>query len=279
MTGEESLIFRGENATAFAVSIAPGEGKRPTPVHLDPDADILSFPTIYCGQRRKFNKKSGIKDADIVKSETRNYDRRCCRPDKILHTFKRTYNERVWKQLFTAKRRTKGKSRVTVREALSPEFIAKLIEQDEGYTVFKKVKCTPAYWQAVMKKVVSMVRQLGKCAFFVTFSAAETKWGELLVALKKIVKGQEVTEEEAKLLGFEEKAEMIGLDPVTCMTHFNHRFASLMKFLIKPKNGIFSPHEVLDWFCRLEFQMRGSPHVHCLFWLKDAPTYKRGNKK
>ena len=29
--------------------------------------------------------------------------------------------------------------------------------------------------------------------------------------------------------------------------------------------------EVIDFFWRIEFQLRGSPHVHSLWWIKDAP--------
>ena len=29
--------------------------------------------------------------------------------------------------------------------------------------------------------------------------------------------------------------------------------------------------EIQDFFYRVEFQQRGSPHIHALFWVKDAP--------
>ena len=31
--------------------------------------------------------------------------------------------------------------------------------------------------------------------------------------------------------------------------------------------------EVVDFFYRVEFQQRGWPHIHCLFWIKDAPKF------
>jgi hypothetical protein len=31
--------------------------------------------------------------------------------------------------------------------------------------------------------------------------------------------------------------------------------------------------EVVDFFYRVEFQQRGSPHIHGLFWIKNAPEY------
>jgi len=121
-----------------------------------------------------------------------------------------------------------------------------------------------------------MIRQIGKCAFFITLSAAEAKWPELLAMLSKIVKNKEITEEEAMNLTDEEKAELIRSDPVTCMTHFNKRFNSLKTILFTHKNGLFDPYELAEWFVRLEFQMRGSPHVHGLFWINDAPVYDEG---
>ena len=30
--------------------------------------------------------------------------------------------------------------------------------------------------------------------------------------------------------------------------------------------------ELLDFFWRIEFQLRGSPHVHSMWWIKDAPN-------
>ena len=31
--------------------------------------------------------------------------------------------------------------------------------------------------------------------------------------------------------------------------------------------------EIVDYAIRVEFQARGSPHAHCVLWVKDAPTY------
>ena len=33
--------------------------------------------------------------------------------------------------------------------------------------------------------------------------------------------------------------------------------------------------EIVDCFYRVEFQQRGSPHIHALFWVKDAPHYEQ----
>ena len=32
--------------------------------------------------------------------------------------------------------------------------------------------------------------------------------------------------------------------------------------------------EIKDYFWRVEFQQRGSPHIHSLWWVEDAPDIK-----
>jgi hypothetical protein len=31
--------------------------------------------------------------------------------------------------------------------------------------------------------------------------------------------------------------------------------------------------KIADWFYRVEYQQRGSPHIHMLIWLENAPTF------
>jgi hypothetical protein len=44
--------------------------------------------------------------------------------------------------------------------------------------------------------------------------------------------------------------------------------------LVKPIGGVFSPLSVTDWYCRYEFQLRGSLHTHMLIWIPEAPKFK-----
>ena len=32
--------------------------------------------------------------------------------------------------------------------------------------------------------------------------------------------------------------------------------------------------EIVDYNIRIEFQARGSPHAHCVLWVKDAPQFE-----
>ena len=37
--------------------------------------------------------------------------------------------------------------------------------------------------------------------------------------------------------------------------------------------------EIADYFYRVEFQQRGSPHILGLFWIKDAPQYEKDSNE
>ena len=63
---------------------------------------------------------------------------------------------------------------------------------------------------------------------------------------------------------------MIQSDPVTCARHFDYQINNLRNFLLcnaEPLGKIF------DWFYRVEYQQRGSPHIHMLIWLENAPEF------
>ena len=60
------------------LTFAPGEGQHPISVFHDPDAEYLSFPTIFCGQRRASDKErnSSVHYTEICRYELRSVDRR-----------------------------------------------------------------------------------------------------------------------------------------------------------------------------------------------------------
>lgn len=155
---------------------------------------------------------------------------------------------------------------------LNEEFLDNLIQHNHGYRFLKTFPSSPSYWEKEQVRMLASIRQLGMPTFFITLSAAETRWPELLKNLAKNVDDKEISLEEADKLSFDEKARLIQLDPVTCARYFEHRMRTLLK-LFKSRKGIFGENHMVDYHYRIEFQQRGSPHLHGLFWLKNAPQY------
>jgi hypothetical protein len=122
-----------------------------------------------------------------------------------------------------------------------------------------------------------MIRQLGIPTFFLTLSAAESNWPELLIALKHTADEELWTEEQVmNELSLEEKHDLIRNDPVTCARYFDHLMKAMFGFL-RSEGSPFVQHEtkypLVDSYQRTEFQHRGSPHTHNLLWLKGSPVF------
>jgi len=105
-------------------------------------------------------------------------------------------------------------------------FIDSLVQHDDGFHILKGLRS--AHWEAEKKKVIAMTRQFGLPTFFITLSAAESKWNELLVILSLLLDSRDITEEEAAALSCSEKARLIRSDPVTCCRYFDYRFRQLI---------------------------------------------------
>ena len=74
-------------------------------------------------------------------------------------------------------------------------------------------------------------------------------------------------------MSWSEKCQLISKDPGTCAHYFSNRVQKFFKHILK------SPHSPLgilaNSFYRVEFQHRGSPHIHSLLWIKNAPHYEK----
>jgi hypothetical protein len=124
--------------------------------------------------------------------------------------------------------------------------------------------------------LIFKLNNLGCPTCFLSLSAAETQWESLLIQLSKCVNNKDITEEEAKNLSFDQKIKLIKADPVTCCQFFDNKIKEMFT-LLKVKNGIFLKYDLEDYFYKVEFQQRGSPHIHSLLWLNNSPKYDVNN--
>jgi len=253
--------------------IAPGEGQTPLPIFMDKNCIQLAFPTIWFGHPRGVP-PPGIRLSleDYINSEIRRYDRRCCRNDYLLCQHKIAQVLQMMKQANIVMRKSAQTNNITASQVMNKEFIDNAVNSDNAYRFLASIIGSPPYWENQKKRALAMVRQLGGFHLFITLTAAETHWNELLVILKKTVDKVDITEEDASKMEFEEKARLISEDPVTCSQYFNHRVRELFKTW-KTKNGPFRNYKILHRYFRIEFQHRGSPHVHLVLWIEDAPIF------
>jgi hypothetical protein len=100
--------------------------------------------------------------------------------------------------------------------------------------------------------------------FFLTLSAADTIWPDFARGCDPTL-----TMEQCRNLSFAERRRYLNQNPDVSARHFSRRFKA---FFDKVLMGKAKPlGEIIDYFWRVEFQQRGSPHIHCLLWIEDAP--------
>ena len=122
------------------------------------------------------------------------------------------------------------------------------------------------------KDLFATIRQLGPATLFCNFSSAETQWIHLLQILDQLVDHKQYTDDELENLNWEEKCRLIQTDPVTCARHFDYQVNQfLTNFLLSSAEPL---ETISDWFYRVEYQQRGSPHIHMLIWLDRAPEFQ-----
>ena len=117
---------------------------------------------------------------------------------------------------------------------------------------------TRQFWFKQKSRLVAMVDTLGLPTVFFTHSAADLQWPEL-----------------ARLLGVEDPAtstarsKAVVENPCLADWFFYQRIVKFMDFFYK---GVL---KAKDYWLRFEYQHRGSPHVHGVAWLEDAPDVEK----
>ena len=259
------------------LSFAPGEGNRPLGIFMYKDSEFLSFPTIYCGKRQADNseRRVPVHYSTMCKWELRSQDRRVAMSvPNIFYKLKKLQIRQIQgsASLSLRKCKTKGKT-YRAGDLKSENSVNKLINLDEGFRVFRNLRGSPPYFERCKKDLFAVIRQLGNPTWFCSFSAAETRWIHLIKILARLIDNKDYTDDEVTQMTWQKKSELIQKDLVTCARNFEHMVQLFIHDFIKSSCQPIG--EVIDFFYCVEFQQRGSPHIHGLFWIKNASEYGR----
>jgi hypothetical protein len=95
--------------------------------------------------------------------------------------------------------------------------------------------------------------------WFVTLSSADLYWPEFWKAIYP-----ESTMEECKSFSYEERQKSLRDNPAMACRMFRSRIDNILKYIIKGDSHPIG--YLVDWWFRIEFQNRGSLHVHAILW-------------
>ena len=162
-----------------------------------------------------------------------------------------------------------------MKDILDHSQRCQIVNLDEGFPIFQTIHKPSAYLENRKKDAFAMIRQLGFHFLFISQSATENKWPELLQTLGQLHDNVTYTHEEINAMNCDTIFRMVKSDPVTVVCYFDHRFQWFLHQAVK------SPHnpipKVINYFTRIEFASRCSIHVHWFAYYKDAPEYGEEN--
>ena len=258
-------------------NVAPGENQKPVSVFREDNGEAMAFPVQFpTGQNTlKSERQVKLSPSKYFNARLLNVDTRFASDTQyIFFAQYLTELSQMTSSISIAMRQGGAKTRdgrkVTADMLADKDQLRTIVNSDQGFRFMQSLRGSPQYWKQTMNELFAMLRQLSLPTFFATFSCAElSRWPEVIEA---------IIEQEGKTIDFEsltwqEKCAIIRKNPVTAVRMFDHRVKAFIKDIIcGPSNPI---GEVVDYFYRVEFQQRGAPHIHCLFWIKDAPAFDK----
>ena len=255
------------------VSIAPAEGQKPLFIMSDPNFELMCNPDKFCYGEGGFGKKRQRKITyrKYFNARLQDIDGRFARD--LDYLFVAQYiveckqvlddgNNFAWRQ--------KPTQQITASQVKGRSFMSDNVRNDKAYRFLKNVRGSPPYYQRTFYDLLAMIRQLGTPTWFFTLSAADMKWPDMIQIIARQY-GVCYSDEDVAALSFDEKSNWLRRNPVTAARHFQYRLNSFFQDVLKSKAKPLG--EIVDYAIRVEFQSRGSPHAHCVLWVKDAPKY------
>nr|XP_057908359.1 uncharacterized protein LOC131104820 [Doryrhamphus excisus] len=252
------------------LNVAPAEGNNPVRLLSDHSNEARCFPVLFPRGRFTFH-------------DTRQYRLTASRyfNNRVMHADKR-FGQNVeyifYAQYLCELLQVVSSISIALRKGIAglvakmakdlltnDESLKTLLECDQGYRFLKPIRGTPAFWQSTQRDILACVRQLGVPTWFCSFSSADLRWQNLLDCALR----QEGRTQTAAELEWADRCDLLRRNPVTAARMFDFRWHVFLKEVIMSLSQPIG--KVVDYFYRVEFQQRGSPHVHCLFWVDKAP--------
>ena len=272
--GSTVTCMQFESPDEVAFSIAPGQNSIPKFILMDEDFEVLAFPNLFPYGKFGFNiSQPRIRDLNLrryVNQRLLNRDFRFSQSSEYIFAFQ--YATEL-KQLRTdmsmaLKRQTADGRKLTAADMRNCDKVKSMIYKDVAYKFMRNVRGTPAYWQVQLYDTLAMLRTFGTPTWFLTLSPAEFMWPEFLQAVGKKI-GRNWSEEDVLQMDWITKAEYFRQNPVPVDQMFQSRVESFFSDYLLSKAAPLG--HITEYVQKIEFQVRGTPHAHCLLWVKDAP--------
>ena len=235
----------------------------------DDDWDINAFPSLFPTGKYglKYDREKPLTPQNYFQLRLMSCDKRFAQ--STPYVFASTYY--VERNALESKINISyQKGRVTGGKVENPE---------DAFSVFEKLPGTPKYWQQKRYELLAKLEQLGPFQFFFTLSCADKRWDENWTSIFG-QEGAKVTIEDDGDVGHNVFINDVPLDDyledinqhekvrenvMTITRNFDQRVKAFVREIMMGHN---QPLNVSVYNYRVEFQLRGAPHVHGVLWIQ-----------
>ena len=101
-------------------------------------------------------------------------------------------------------------------------------------------------------------KEIGTSTFFLALPCADLRWNELISIIFKLTR-VDISDAEVDEMSYHERCDTLNKNPVLVARHFQYRVEMVFKVIV-----IDGPLGKTQYYAiRVEFQVRGSPNIHC----------------
>ena len=273
-------IIQFDNLENCIYQCAPGENYIPKYILLDDNFEVLAFPDLFqygTGGYKCEDRPVNLSICKYFQQHLLNVDMQFAK--NIEYLFCAQHMEDI-KQIESdinlairlSKGRTVGGQKITPGLLHNPEAVQQLVRNEQAYKFLKNVRGSPACWQNELYDVLAMFHRLGIPTWFLTLSAADLHWPEIVQAVAKQC-GRQLSRDDVLKMPIAERSKCLHQNPLMSSRMFPHRVESFFtKYLLSSAQPL---GHIIDYVIKIGFQMHGSPHAHCLLWVQDAPKIDR----
>ncbi|KAI8490825.1 hypothetical protein Bbelb_316180, partial [Branchiostoma belcheri] len=185
---QEEQVTEGDNI----YSIAPGENQTPCAFLTDHRFEELANPAKYPYGRGGF----GDKDKRQKEITPRKFFNQ-----RLLHKDGRFAKDIEY--LLTAQYIVEAKQKINAGLVKNLDNVQAMLRTDSAFKFLQNIRGSPAYWNSVLLDLLAMVRQLGIPTWFLTLSAADMQWPEVIQSIAHQY-GKHLTADDVKSMAWQE---------------------------------------------------------------------------
>merc|ERR1712002_1112000 len=194
-------------------------------------------------------------------------DSRCTRSTFIFHAQSQKEKQQLQSSInFQSKKGLMG-------EFKNDPNVKNLIDQgisgNKIWSNFKQCRTTPGYWDKAKKETLAMIQQLGPFTWWSTYSADDFNWATPIKQVAAL-EGLNFTDEQVNAMDYRTKVSWINKNPFLVATYINDVFREFVFGFLLKTNVL---GKITYYVIKVEFQQRGTPHIHLFLWVEGAPVY------